>query len=256
MPLPAAVPIIAAGIGGLMSLIGASENRKQQRRDEAYLRWYNEPKQQIQRLQEAGLSPSYMYGAGGQANQAPDPSVQQVIDPNLMPHLVEMALLPLQKKKLEAEVRKEESDADVYEFEAWKAKQEKQYLEQYDLIPMKRPDELTGEMKEVLVQDTFNRFLRRQHRSDYIQEAEKNIKQQIAESLEKRDKEEIAKITAEIAEISAREKGIQWDNKMKEYIYQNRNLLEAVRDAYRTKDPDKIYDAIQRIINIRIFNKD
>lgn len=250
------IPVIAAGIGGLMSLIGASENRKQQRRDEAYVRWYNEPKQQIQRLQEAGLSPSYMYGAGGQANQAPDPSVQQVIDPNIMPNLVEMALLPLHKKKLEAEVRKEQSNAEVEAFEAWKAKQEKRYLEEYDLIPMKRPDEITGEMKEVLVKDTFNRFLRRQHRSDYIQQAEQEIKQEIAKNIKEREKQDVAKIIAEIGEIEARKRGVQWDNLMKQYIYENRNLLEKARDAWETKDPDKIYDTIQRLINLYLFQND
>lgn len=99
MPLPAIVPI-AAGLASLAGTIGSNISaRNRQKREQAQNLefWrqqneYNNPQNQMKRLQEAGLNPNLVYGgspaqSAGQAERLTtpdtDPQAHKFIEPNM-----------------------------------------------------------------------------------------------------------------------------------------------------------------------------
>lgn len=234
-------PVIAAAIGAGGSLIASLLNRRQQRRDEAFIRHYNEPKQQIERLKEAGLSPSYMYGAGGQANQANDPAQMDVINPEMMPFLAELALLPAQKRKMEAE-------ANIAEHEAGLKYLEREYMEQWiegeGLPPWmngRNRYQLRNLANDMILYDNANlSFINRELQND-------------PEVLTARKKSIVAQLMKEVEILE----GLDIDNKVREQALNDRTFfIEIAKEFGKGQwNPVKIYEGIARAIQLFISSK-
>ena len=76
MPILETLGIMGAQ-GALNTTIGmmtANRNRRWALQDRDYENAYNHPKQQMQRLKEAGLNPNLVYGSGAAQNQSATPS--------------------------------------------------------------------------------------------------------------------------------------------------------------------------------------
>ena len=76
MPLLETLGLMAAQ-GALNTTTGfltANRNRRWALQDRDYENAYNHPKQQMQRLREAGLNPNLVYGLGAAQNQSATPS--------------------------------------------------------------------------------------------------------------------------------------------------------------------------------------
>lgn len=109
MPAPIAIPLIAAGASLLGNAIGTFGGNKRRRRENNRARahdidmWdrtnaYNDPSQQMKRLQQAGLNPNLVYGGSsgqtaGTANSLPgakSPDVQDIQPGNEMMQYVNL----------------------------------------------------------------------------------------------------------------------------------------------------------------------
>jgi hypothetical protein len=145
MPAPIAAPVAGAIIGGLSSLIGgAFGNRSRKRQSVAQRNWnvkmwnaqnaYNTPRNQMQRLRDAGLNPALMYGQGNVGNAEKVQGYQQPQIENIGAQVAQSAsagaqlsLVNTQKKLLEAQAIKTSIDGSVKAGEYDIAKQMSKY---------------------------------------------------------------------------------------------------------------------------------
>ena len=76
MPLLETLGLMAAqgALNTTTGLLTANRNRRWALQDRDYENAYNHPKQQMQRLREAGLNPNLVYGSGAAQNQSATPS--------------------------------------------------------------------------------------------------------------------------------------------------------------------------------------
>lgn len=173
MPLPAAVPIIAAGLPAVGSAIGSIFDVRQRskdvkseiraRKEEAELAYqrsiemwhmqnaYNSPEEQMKRFGAAGLNPHLIYGQGssGNANQMPQyqpPNIQmQGASPpygsavsSVLPMLMSVGSWMQNMRMSEVEINRRETDVEKME-------------QMIDFLRAKYPHEIRGfDQKESL----------------------------------------------------------------------------------------------------------
>jgi hypothetical protein len=81
MPFPL-IPLAASILPPVMTAITNAQNRRNARKDWNMQNAYNDPKQQMQRLKEAGLNPNLVYGGGAtttaQPIKSPDAQVPNI----------------------------------------------------------------------------------------------------------------------------------------------------------------------------------
>lgn len=117
---------LAAAIAGGSSLLGGFFNRRAQKADRKHYEEYMHPAAQVERLQEAGLSPAMMYGGAGGGNSSVPPPADLGIGEAAKEGISAYVQTRMMKQSLQltdAQIRAANAAADVAEIEAkWKKK--------------------------------------------------------------------------------------------------------------------------------------
>lgn len=142
---------LPAAIGAAGSLIATGVNNIGARRRLKDQREYDKPKNRVQRLIEAGFSPSYFYGGGSSMGSSPQQDASP-IDPNIGQNAIsqyqQTKLNKLQADLLKQKVRQEKAQADLDEDRAQHLLSEKQIV-RTDPITKEEEREFFGYSRQV-----------------------------------------------------------------------------------------------------------